>query len=97
MQQHRSFLTLLVEAEPMQRKAMLRAATPAQIRAVIECVKHALTMVPPADAANIRQHLEKLLSDHAPFRAKTKIIAQHGGSLAYLIGPLISGLYNLLY
>ncbi len=97
MQQHRNFLTLIVEAEPMQRKAMLRAATPAQIRAVIESVKHALTMMPPADAMNIRQLLEKLLSDNDPFRTKTKIIAQHGDSLAHLIGPLISGLYNLLY
>lgn len=95
LEQHKSFLKLLIESEPMQRTAMVRTATPAQIRAIIECIKHALKLTP----LNVQHDhvIQTLVSDTAPYGKKAKLIAQHGGNLAYMLAPLISGLYNLLY
>lgn len=94
------FLNALRCVSSTQRKALLKNATPDQIKAICEICDNTLKGNLPVNVNKIKKYkcaIRKLADKKIGLKAKKKILVnQSGGFLQYLIKPLISFVGGLI-
>lgn len=94
-------LTVLAQAPPKMRKAILTHANEPLVRTLTECVYNVLRGNVPVKACDFkklkrfRSKLRKVVAPKQKWRGKRDVFIQHGGFLPILlpiIGSAISGL-----
>lgn len=87
-------LSVLARATPAQRKAILKQATPNEIKVICEICHNTLQGNIPVNISKLKKYkssIRKLTNKKIPIKKKKKIlINQTGGFLPLILGPLLS-------
>ena len=109
MERNIQFLQLLTETSESQREALLKTATPSQIRALAEVIKNILNQKIPCGENQeeiedfkrkgeiLKSRLRKIADTEKSYRKKKRAIQKGGGAVVDLILPVLSGFLSNLF